>query len=61
VSLKVYDLMGQEVASLVNQQLGPGRYSYPVRGETFGLSSGVYFYRLSAGDFMSTRRMILLK
>jgi M6 family metalloprotease-like protein len=59
VKLSVYDLLGREVAVLVNERKTPG--SYEVRFDGSGLSSGVYFYRLSAGDFVQTRKMILAK
>jgi hypothetical protein len=59
VKLKVYDMSGKEVAVLLNEFKSAGRYTY-----TFGassLSSGVYFYRISAGDFSDTKKMILVK
>jgi hypothetical protein len=59
VSLKVYDLLGKEVAVLVNEKLSPGNYEFEFNGS--GLSSGIYFYKLEAGNFSETRRMILLK
>jgi len=57
--LKVYDLLGREVATLVNENLPPG--SYEVTFDASGLASGVYFYRLRAGEFTETRRMMLLR
>jgi hypothetical protein len=59
VSLKVYDISGKEVATLVNQQLNPGTYS--VDWSASNHPSGVYFYRLSAGEFTQTNKMILVK
>ncbi|MBK8552309.1 MAG: T9SS type A sorting domain-containing protein [Ignavibacteria bacterium] len=59
VSLKVYDLLGKEVATLVNEKLSPGNYKVEFDGS--GLTSGVYFYRLNAGDFTDTKRMMLIK
>jgi enterochelin esterase family protein len=59
VSLKVYDVIGREVASLVSENLIPGEYTY--RWETRELPSGVYFYRLRAGSFEKTRRMLLIR
>jgi photosystem II stability/assembly factor-like uncharacterized protein len=63
VSLKVYDLLGREVATLVNENRSPG--TYEVQWNAEGLSSGVYFYRLSvvghAGPFVATRKLILLR
>ena len=59
VSLKIYDMTGKEVAVLVNNKLGAGTYA--VSFDASSLSSGVYFYRLVAGSFVETRKMILLK
>ena len=59
VSLKIYDLLGKEVTTLVNEKLSPGTYKYEFDGS--GLPSGVYFYRLTAGEFMETKRMMLVK
>jgi hypothetical protein len=59
VSLKVYDLLGREVAVLVNERKEPG--SYTVTFDAASLSSGVYLYRLTAGSFVETRKMILVR
>ncbi len=59
VSLKVYDILGREVATLVNKKQAPGKYSVQFNGKN--LASGVYFYTLQAGNFVQTRKMILLK
>ncbi len=59
VSLKIYDLLGKEVSTLVRGDLNPGSYS--VQWDASRLPSGVYFYRLSAGGFTETKRMLLLK
>ncbi len=59
VKLVVYNLLGQEVAVLVNERRTAGYYL-----DTFdasGLASGVYIYRLTAGSYVESRRMILLK
>ncbi len=61
VSLKVFNIIGQEVATIVNGQLPAGTHSYRVGSEKFGLTSGVYFYRLAAGEFVQTRKMVVLK
>jgi len=59
VTLKIYNLLGKEVATLVNEKKDRGAYAVAFNaGE---LSSGVYFYRLTAGDFSDTRKMILVK
>ncbi|MEO8210146.1 MAG: T9SS type A sorting domain-containing protein, partial [bacterium] len=59
VTLKVYDAMGKEVATLVNQKQNSGRYQVNFEGSNF--SSGVYFYKLNTGGFTDTKRMILIK
>jgi hypothetical protein len=59
VSLKVFDVLGREVATLVNENLQPGQYERPF--DASGLASGVYFYRLRAGAFVGTKKMLVLK
>ncbi|MEZ4824605.1 MAG: T9SS type A sorting domain-containing protein, partial [Ignavibacteria bacterium] len=59
VSLKVFDVSGKEVMTLVNEQKTPGYYKINFNGAN--LSSGIYFYTIKAGDFTYTKRMILLK
>lgn len=59
VNLKVYNLLGQEVATLVNEQLKPG--SYKTTWVATGFPSGVYFYRLFAGELVETKKLILSK
>ncbi len=59
VSIKVYDILGREVAVLVNEKLYPGTYETEFEG--INLSSGVYFCRISAGDFSQSKKMVLLK
>ena len=59
VSLVVYDLLGREVAVLVNERKAAGRYE--VAFNAAGLASGVYFYRLTAGSFVDSRKMVLLR
>jgi len=63
VSLKVYDLLGNKVATLVNGRQEAGNYtvSFGTTKGTHVLSSGVYFYRLEAGPFVSTKKLILMK
>jgi hypothetical protein len=63
VTLKVYDILGKEIATLVNEQKTQGRYSvkFDASSAAGGLASGVYFYQLRAGDFIQTKKMILLK
>ena len=59
VTLKVYDALGREVATLVNGKQTAGEYS--VKFDASKLTSGIYFYTLRAGNFVQTRRMILMK
>lgn len=59
VTLKVYDVLGNEVLNLVNENKIAGNYAVTVDGGT--LSSGVYFYTIKAGDFTQTKKMILVK
>ncbi len=58
-TLKVFDILGREVATLVNEQLNPGTYEVDWDGS--GFASGVYYYKLSAGDYTETKKMILVK
>ncbi len=64
-TLKVYDILGNEVATLFNEPKEPGIYevefSVGSSGNASNLSSGVYFYTLRAGEFISSKKMILLK
>jgi len=59
VTLRVFDVIGREVATLVNGNLAAGNYD--ITFNAAGLSSGVYFYRLTAGGMVQTRKMILQK
>ncbi len=59
VSLKVYDLLGNEVAILVNEEKSSGNYKINFNAEY--LSSGVYFYKLSVGNFVETKKLLLMK
>jgi photosystem II stability/assembly factor-like uncharacterized protein len=59
VSLKIYDILGKEVVTLVNDKLKTGEYGITFDGST--LSSGVYFYKLQAGDFTETKKMLMVK
>ena len=59
VTLKVYDVIGNEIATLVNQEKPKG--SYKVDFNAASLPSGVYFYQLKAGSYLNTRKMVLLK
>lgn len=59
VALKIYDATGKEVADLLNKNLVQG--SYDVKFDAAKLTSGVYFYKLITGDFVSTKKMMLVK
>ena len=59
VRLTVYDILGREVAALVNEPMPPGRYR--VNWSAGTLPTGVYFYRLQSGAFMETKKLLLLK
>jgi photosystem II stability/assembly factor-like uncharacterized protein len=64
VTLKVFDVLGNEIATLVNEELLPGEYEVEFNdhsGEVRNLTSGVYFYTLKAGGFVQTKKMILMK
>jgi len=58
-TIEVYDMLGNEVATLVNEEKATG--SYEVKFDAAGLSSGIYFYKLQAGSFVETKKMILLR
>jgi hypothetical protein len=59
VSLKVFDLLGREIATLVNGYKNVGKYNVEFNGSN--LSTGIYFYKLQAGDFISIKKMMFLK
>ena len=63
VTLKVYDVLGSEVATLVNEEKPAGSYelNFPATGGASKLASGVYYYQLRAGSFIVTKKMILVK
>ena len=59
ISLKIFNSLGEEVETLVAQELNTGNYKYNWNAD--GLTSGIYFYKIEAGEFVSTKKMILLK
>lgn len=61
VTLKVYNILGKEVATLVDEQKEAGIYNAQLSALNYGLSSGVYFYQLRAGSYYQTKKMILIK
>ena len=63
ITLKVYDILGNEIATLVNEHKPAGNYEVDFQSTVNGhqLASGIYFYRLQAGSFVETKKMILLR
>ena len=69
VTLKVYGVLGNEIATLVDEEKEAGRYEVEFNAENLtsgvstrgGYASGIYFYQLKAGEFVSTKKMILLR
>jgi endonuclease/exonuclease/phosphatase family metal-dependent hydrolase len=59
VELKIFDIMGREVSTLVKERLSPGAYRVPFNAS--GLSGGAYFYRITAGEFTETKKLLLVK
>jgi hypothetical protein len=59
VTIKVYDILGRELNTLVNEQKSTG--SYEVSFNASSLTSGVYFYKITAGSYTSIKKMVLLK
>ena len=59
VSLKIYDILGREIATMVNGKNQPGEHT--ITWNASNVPSGVYFYRLTAGDFVQTKKMVLMK
>jgi hypothetical protein len=61
VTLKVYSILGEEVATLVNSAQGIGTYAVILSADALHLASGVYFYRLQAGSFTAMKKLVLMK
>ncbi|MCU0371846.1 MAG: T9SS type A sorting domain-containing protein [Ignavibacteria bacterium] len=59
MTLKIYDITGREIQTLVNEVKQAGYYSLDFNGSA--LASGVYFYRLQCGSFISVKKMVLVK
>jgi len=59
IRLAIYDVLGKEINAVVSQQLKPG--SYEVEWDGSNYPNGVYFYKLTAGDYAETRKMVLVK
>ncbi|MBX3007242.1 MAG: T9SS type A sorting domain-containing protein [Melioribacteraceae bacterium] len=59
VLLKIYDVLGREIATLVNEEKAPGNYEVVFNGAN--LPSGIYFYKMSCGNFSETKKLVLMK
>jgi hypothetical protein len=59
VKLTLFDILGREIAALVNEQLQPG--AYEVKWDASNYPSGVYYYKLTSGDYTETKKLILIK
>ncbi len=59
ITIKIYDILGREIKTIVNNKYAPGNYEVDFNGNT--LASGVYFYRIEAGSFFQTKKMVLLR
>lgn len=59
ITLKVYDIIGKEIATLVNEEKSAGNYEMKFNGSN--LSAGIYLYRIQAGNFVSSKKMVLIK
>jgi hypothetical protein len=61
VKLKIYDLLGKEICTIVNEELSAGYHSRNFSAEEYHLASGIYFYRLQSADFLQTKKMLLIQ
>jgi len=61
VVLKVFDLLGREVVTLVNEPKQSGEYEVEFDANKYGLTSGIYFYQLRSGEFVETKKFVLMK
>jgi 5-hydroxyisourate hydrolase-like protein (transthyretin family) len=63
VRLKIYDVLGNEVATLVNEEKSAGSYEVEFQSAVGNkqLASGIYYYRLHAGNYVETKKMVFLK
>jgi hypothetical protein len=59
VTIKIYDVLGNEITTLVNEEKPAGSYDFEF--DAAGLTSGIYFYQLQAGDYIETKKMVLMK
>jgi len=61
VTISLYDMLGKEIAKLVNEDKTPGEYELEIDANKLGFVSGVYFYRMTAGDFVAIKKLVYLK
>lgn len=61
VTIKLYNLLGKEITNLINEEKNPGQYQIEIDANKIGLTSGVYYYKMIANDFISVKKMIYLK
>jgi hypothetical protein len=61
VKLQIFDILGKEIAVLINEEKHPGEYEFNFDASLYNLPSGIYFYRLSAGSFSETKKLILIR
>jgi hypothetical protein len=59
VNVSIYNILGELISTLVNEEMKPGYYEYEFNSSH--LASGIYLYRINAGDFVDTKKMILMK
>jgi len=59
ITLAIYDILGNKIITLLNEEIIPGYYEVPFNGSN--LSSGIYFYKLSTPNYSETKSMVLLK
>ena len=61
VTIKLFDILGREIVTLINENQSPGFYTFQLDASKLGLSSGVYFYQMKAGEYNSVKKLIYLK
>ncbi|MHC1737625.1 MAG: serine hydrolase [Ignavibacteriaceae bacterium] len=61
VTLKLFDVLGNEIATLVDEEKNAGSYNYQLSTDNYQLTSGIYFYELRAGKYRSTKKLVLIK
>jgi hypothetical protein len=61
VTIKLFDMLGREVTTLINEVKSPGEYEFELDGGKLGLSSGVYLYQMKSGEFSSIKKLVFLK